>query len=386
MTGWSVLVAATRTNNTLHDNLPISIGPIDDRLGVAQGQVTVTIPITPGVQDRVEDALLSYRRIWWFLRDEQPRFAAVVGAQDQFTEQSGAVTAVLKRADHLWTRRLIASTLVFQQVDQLDIARNIMGYALGFTPLAVAADRLPDITPLPHANLPWMRLDDSWSGVLRDRLDDDAGYQGPKGMPVSDALTNLTQLQNGFEYRLDYGRDADGTCWCQPTLGYPTVGRPDPIPIEYPGSAPGFTVAEDSWDAENYSRDVGSGSGVQRLVGAWAADWEALNMPGNPDSAWPLLMGQGTSTASEQTTLDDAGRARLATYWREHIGWAFRLDSRMLGYYDLGDTLAPVVAHRRWGYPQAQPLRLPAQRITGHRIEPGGPGRPETLTPILTGA
>jgi hypothetical protein len=301
----------------------------------------------------------------------------------------GAVSYPLVRADVFWQRQ-IRSTLVFRQVDQHIIARNLMGYAVGLTPLASDPFYLAAYQELPGSALPWMRFDDSMSGVLRDRLDDDSGYQGPRGMSVAEAVSNLSKVEDitggaraalglpgAFDYRLDYGRDPDGALWCKPVLGYPRLGGDVALPMDYPsGGVDWFKHAIDDSGTETMSRAVGSGSGVERLVGADAVDYEALS------GEWPLLMGQESSNATLQASLDAAGRARLTERKGSNEGWQLRFSPDWIDRVSLGDTIAAVVDDPRW----ARPRRLPDYRMIGRTVDPGGPDRPETLTPLLQAA
>lgn len=387
-------VTDARTNRTLYDSsaFKVSTGKIIDQMGVAAGSVNVSAPIAAfrAEQDRLEDAAAPWRRIWWFLRDERPWFAGVPWKQNQFTESNGSVQWSMARADKFLERREFNSTLVFRDVDQLDIIRNLIAYGIGLTPLQCDPDFLAIMAPLAGAQLPWLRLDSSvMSGVLRTREDTEDGYQRTGTKTVAQAVQALTDLQDvdggtraalglpgALDYRLDYGRDADGTLWATPKLGYPRLGKADPLHVEFPGSLAGFTHAVDSGDTETASRVIGGGTGSARLVSELIYDTAALA------AGWPLLMGHGTSTAIEQATLDDAARSRLADLAGDNEGWAIRLDPNQLGRYEFGDTLQPTIDHRRWG----RPLYLPPQRIIGHELTPSSPGVAEQLVPLMQDA
>ena len=391
---WSVIVTDARTHRTLYDSstMQVSVAKISDHLGVAKGSVTVSAPINADlrVQWRIEDAALPWRRVWWFLRDERPWFAAVPTKQNDFVETDSQVRWAFSRADKFLDVREFASTLVFQDVDQSDIVRNLISYGIGLTPLACKADFLAIMVPLSGAALPWMRLDDSWSGVLRTREDTEDGYQRAGTKTIGSAVQALSELQdrmvNGepgprallglpgaFDYRLDYGRDPDGTLWARPTLGYPRLGRADPLHVEYPSSIAGFTHSVDSTDTLTAARYIGGGTGSARILSDLMYDADALN------AGWPLLMGHGAGSAIEQTTVDDAARSHLDEHKGDNVGWGFRLNPDQLDRFELGDSLQPTIDHRRFG----QALHLPAQRVVGRELTPGGPGIPEQLVPIL---
>lgn len=370
---WTFPVTDLRTGALIHDDAPILVDYFDDSLGVASRSLTATIP--QGVWADVDVADLSglWRRVIWPCKDGRPHGAYVIAAQGPFGPRSTGIDIVAQRVDAVFTRRLVFSTLVFRQVDQCDIARALIDYALGRTPTGVDPVFAALITPLPAAaQIPWLTAAAGLSGVLRDRLDNSDGYQGGAGRSIADALNNLTQLEAGLDYRLDYRRDEAGTFGVTITLGYPALGRTEPvIGLEWPGNITDWTQAADSGDTVTMYRVSGSGQGQDVLVGQVATDTAA-----HADQ-WPALMGSNTSSATDVNTLTIAARQQLAARTGVNEGWTVELDGAQLGTYDLGDYAWRAVAHPRWG------VKRDVVRITGHRVYPARPGRSERVVPTL---
>jgi hypothetical protein len=223
------------------------------------------------------------------------------------------------------------------------------------------------------ATIPWMFFDPAVSGKLRDRLDNQDGYQAARDLTVADALTSLAQVVDGFEYRLDYRRDEiTGLPNVLVRLGYPNLGRTYPvIPLEYPGNVITWTQAEDTADTETSVRLFGAGQGVERLIGAPAVD------TGAHAEGWPLLEGSESSSASDPDTLAANAAARLSAHWRVNEGWTFELVEGVLGSYDLGDFVQRKVSNPRWG------VRRGFMRIVGHKISPSRAGRAGKIVPSV---
>jgi hypothetical protein len=379
---WTYPVVDARTGAQVVDHVPLKVDSFTDQLGVAVGSMTGSMSVGAGPVD-VDEALMPDGipcRVIVPCYLGQPRGAYLVVALGPYAFGGPEVTFSAVRVDWLLARREVWSTMQFVQQDQLTIARALIGYAIGLYPLT-GVD--PIYTALmaqlpPAAQLPWWSMDDSLSGVLRDRLDNDSGYQMQQHPKVADMVRNLSELEDGapgtraalgldgsFDVRLDYTRNpTTGALGVVVRLGYPRLGRTDPLPLEYPGNIKEGRFAVDSSDAETMTRMFGAGSGIERRMGPIQTDFTAH------DQGWPLLMGSGSSTASEVDTLAEQGQARLTKMSGPNEGWSVTLGEDMIGRFDLGDSMRLRVRDRRWSQ-----LKTADVRATGAKYFPSAPGR-----------
>jgi hypothetical protein len=382
---WTYPVVDARTGAQVVDHVPLKVDSFTDQLGVAVGSMTGSMSVGAGPVD-VDEALMPDGipcRVIVPCYLGQPRGAVLVTQLGQYGPRSAEVSFTAQRVDWLLARREVWSTLQFVQQDQLTIYRALVGYAIGLYPLT-GVD--PIYTALmaqlpPAAQLPWWTLDDSLSGVLRDRMDNDSGYQMQQHGRIADLLRNLSELddrdddgepgprearglEGSFDVRLDYTRHAvTGALGVTVRLGYPRLGSTDPLPLEYPGNIIDWRYAVDASDAETMTRMFGAGSGIERRMGPIQTDYTAH------DRGWPLLMGSGSSTASEIDTLAEQGRSRLGKMAGANEGWAVTVSQTMLGQYELGDTAQLRIRDRRWSQ-----LKVTDVRIVGHKVTPSRQG------------
>lgn len=370
-------------------HLPIRCDYFTNELGPGEGQISASIPLSriPAGVD-VDNVLAKGRRFIWPTKNGQPRGCYILTAEPAFTERSTGVKIVGRRWDWLLASREVKRTLVWRDVDQNEIVRDVLRYALGRPTVAVAAEwaALAAGSMPAAADIPWVDLDSSLSGRLRTNEDNNAGLQGANHKNVDKIIGDMLDLDDAgnareqlglpgsLDYRVDYSRDAAGNYRSKITLGYPIAGRTSsPVPFEYPGSIKSFSYAEDIDDTVTAFTVYGAGQGVEKVTGATAYDTQAHA------DGMPLLEGSGTSNASDQSTLDAAGRSGLAERRGVNAGVSVRLDKSTLGQYELGDIGEARLKHPRWG-------RLPRHfrfRIIGERIEPGMPGRAESIQPVL---
>lgn len=366
MHAWTYPAIDWLTGAPVIDDLQIQCDDgFSDGMGVATGTLNGSIGID-SLPIPVDEALLPWRRVVFPCYFGRPMGAYVVTAKAIYRPGMKAVPFVAQRMDAVLARRKIWSTFVFVQQDQLDIARTIVGYAVGQTAFPfVHADYQPYIAPKsPEARIPWFSLGAGSSDQRRDFGDNDDGFVTTRDLKVSDALSALAGRQKGFEVRLDYF--ADPTLRVMMRFGYPNLGRPYPvIPLEYPGSnATTWTQAEDTSDTETATRAFGAGQGALRIVGPVQVDAIAHQQ------GWPLLEGSLSSTASELTTLADLAAGQLRDRRRVNEGWSVTVDESAVGTYDLGDLAVMRIKDPRWG------TRELIVRIIGHRIYPSHAGVP----------
>ncbi len=375
---WTYPVIDVRTGTQVHPDLPINVDDFTDNLGVGDGTLRGKIPVRSGMAYDVDDVTDPWRRAIIPCRNGQPRGAYVFTGEAPFTSRSTDVSVVGTRIDTLFYRREVWSTLVFRQVDQLVIARNLMAYALGLTPINVDALGMGALITLlpPQFRVPWLKLDNSFSGQLRDRLDNPDGYQAATHKNIGEELTKLTRLDGGFDYRLRYDRDpVTSALSATVELGYPDFSEtPGDVMLEHPGrNVLDFTTARDGDDVITAARGYGAGTGTDKVYTdpVYSTRAAAAGLPG--------LVKSVTTTASELDTITRGARATLDANDYTNGGVLLKLNPRLIGRVPLGAVL-PVVIHddRRW----RSPFRATV-RVVGHKIEPSRPGRAEAFTPSL---
>lgn len=376
---WTYPVIDVRTGVEVHPNLPVLVEDFTDGLGVANGSLAAKLPIRAGMAYDVDDVTDPWRRAIIPCRNGQPRGAYVFTAERPFTSRSTHIELAAARIDTLFTRREVWSTLVFSQVDQLVIARNLMAYALGLTPINVTAGSMGTlITLLPEQfRVPWLRLDNSYSGRLRDRLDNADGYQAATHKNIGDELTKLGQLDDGFDYRMRYDRDpVTSALSATVELGYPSFADRggDDVRLEHPGrNVLDYSYARDGDDLTTAARGYGAGQGTDKVFTdpVYSAGAASVGLPG--------LVASVTSTASDPATITASALDVLGARDYTNAGVLLELNPRLIGRIPIGAIL-PVTINdpRRW----RNGLRVFVQ-VVGHKVQPSRPGRAEKFTPSL---
>lgn len=259
-------------------------------------------------------------------------------------------------------RRLITSDAVFDQVDQLAIARSLIG-----TAQAVAGGDIG------------VALRPGTSGVLRDRT-----YYGSELKSVGEALSQLASVSGGFDYAIDVAYVA-GTPTRTLALGYPRRGQVAARSgwlWEYPGNVQAYSWPEDATQQANRSWALGAGTGPGVLVAAASATSLI-------DAGYPLLEDATSySDVTEPATLQAHAVADLAALADPVTipTLAVRADADpVLGSYVVGDELRLRVTDARWPATIAgQGAGLDrAYRLVAVAVRPPGSGSSEAVTLTL---
>lgn len=318
MGAWQCRVHGVRDNRVVRDHLEIVCDSFSDGLGLGQGTLTGSLALSDGYD--ISDVLAPKRRVVWPVLDGRIYGAFLVAAWAPYGPRDTSVSFTAARADSLLWKRLIEQTIEFQDVDQFDIARALVAYALN----------------LPFGGLPWLRVDQSMSGVRRTFVGDTAFKTGT----VADALTKLSQMEDGFDIRLDYSFDyRTGLPLATLRFGHPTLGRTAPVvPLEYPGSVLDWTFSVDTADTENYVRAYGSADTSDPAI-----DEESLLQE------WPLLQGAESSQATDREALNAQARARRDAHQGELNGWSLTVANDLLPMFEIGDVMGPLhIKDRLW--------------------------------------
>lgn len=206
--------------------------------GVDQGNLTATIALDAIPAAQRLDYFDIDRTIIWPCADGTPVGAWVVTSQQPRKLGDDVVQVVAQPA--LWRLlegRTVRSTLIFQQVDQLNMARDLIRYAVGVTTLHTSAPQ-----PIPKNwtyGAPWLRLAAGLSSrAPRDRLDNTDGWQAAGRKTLATCLRSLMELVDGFEVVTVAGLDAATRMpYLEVRFGDPEVGEPGVVgTLEWPGA------------------------------------------------------------------------------------------------------------------------------------------------------
>lgn len=175
----------------------------------ASGGFTGSIPVrhtkaTRGTLDPGRTAIVVER-------DGVVAWAGILWAARARVEGDEANVELL--AQGYWSyfrRRVIRDTLTFAQVDQLQIARDILQHVLDDPNTGIEID-----------------LGTGTSGVLRDRT-----YGFWERKQAAEAVEQLAAVQNGFDFRVDVQYDPAGGLDKRLVLTFPATGRRTNVVID----------------------------------------------------------------------------------------------------------------------------------------------------------
>jgi hypothetical protein len=292
-------------------------------------------------------AELQHEVIAWRWDDtagqDVPMFRGIVGqSEDQLTEQNHVVTFTCHDYAAVLGRRFNVADYTATQIDQDDIAASLL--ALGSSG-AVASDGT-SFMPGSYLPLTLQMVDPDGtprglSGVLRDRT-----Y--PAQTDLLDALTNLANVQGGFDFDVlptgapDHETDAL-------RIFYPRQGvtRSTPV-LAYGGLVATVTRALTSNDYANHARVIGNNGSADPAVPQMfseAADMAAAS--GVTVGLWSYP--DNAADVSIQSTLDAKAAGDLAYYGVLVPSYTLGLapGAYHAGMFNMGDTLPLVILSGR---------------------------------------
>jgi hypothetical protein len=186
---------------------------------------------------------IERRTALYVIRDTVPVWGGIIWRArpvDGATKASIYAQTFESYLDH----REVRTSVTFTQQDQLAIVRSLL--------TAMQTDPKGDIGLTATANT---------SGVLQDRT-----YREWERPGVLASIQELAQLVDGFEFTIDAGLDSND----QPTrtmiLGYPQLGQPRGLVLEYPGSIVDYDWPTDGMTASNVGSALGAGEGSSMLI------------------------------------------------------------------------------------------------------------------------
>lgn len=319
------------------------------------------------------------RRVVWPCRDGIPCGAYLLTGGTMRDASAATIEWKGVRLDWILGQRNIKDTLTFLTIDQNDIFRDLIRYALG-RPTSFAAPNVQQVDMLPQAEVPWIALDSVRSGITRTRQETpgnrDDGYPAAARKNVGQMLKNLAELQQGIEYRWLY-RMAGGL----PQMLLDTAGSTLKVgtPEDYAGRLtfdyPGGNVTSASWGFDSTSI-VTRG----HVIGQLQDTTQPIGTATYPDlwaQGYPLIEKVlSESSVQDQGVLDAkaAGLLRAAG-----DSWSITLDGGArptFTTYGVGDWVTLRVK-------QGRARRDRAMRITGWTVAPDDSGTTEKVTPSV---
>ncbi|MFE9396791.1 hypothetical protein [Streptomyces flavidovirens] len=290
------LLFADLVTDQLLDVLPVQGLGFDDYIGKS-GALSGKIPIPdPEMAARVRAAAVPGRTAVWVERGSDIWWGGILWTMTPSVDDRGGVSVDIQAAtfESYLDRRVVFTTQTYTQVDQLAIARGLVGYAASLSGGDIG-----------------IRMDATKvSGVLRDR-----SYVASEVPRVRDLLDDLAAVDGGFEWRIQAYRDtATGARVKQLQLGYPKIAvGAQPVMLTYPGNVLAYTLPSDATTMANVWQSRGAtvdntvdAEGGPLLSSVWRYD-DRLN------GGWPRLDGTSDyNTVSVKTTLDNHAKADLA--------------------------------------------------------------------------
>lgn len=347
-------LATDLLTGTVVDELPLIVTQMTLSLCEA-GALSAVVPIAdPSVASRPWQAATQPRRTAIYVdRGGVLIWGGIIWSR-RTVDNGNAIQIDAQTFESYFARRVIKKTLMFSATDQFEIVRQIIGYAQSAGSGNIG-----------------VQVDNTNSGVLRDRT-----YYWYERKPVLEAVQQLAQVDNGFEFTIDVSYDTSGSPVKRLRLGYPRLGAPVSATgyvFELPGNIVTYDWPEDGSSSANSVTAVGAGEGDQMLVA------EAMSLA-EIDAGYPLLEATTQyKDVSVFSTLTQHAVADMRQKARDIITPALTVRADVepqLGSYRLGDAVRIVISSPR--HPGNPGLDTYA-RIVGISVHPPQAGQPESV-------
>ncbi|MGA5354055.1 hypothetical protein ACPCJU_17020 [Streptomyces thermodiastaticus] len=344
-------------SDTVLDALPVQGVSLDDYIGKT-GSLRGTVPIpNREAAERARRALLPGRTGVWVERGRDIWWGGILWTLALASDQRGFLTAQVQCGgwESYLYRRELRDTFTAVQVDQFDIARQLVDY----------------VQNTPGGDIGITYDADAVSGVLRDRTF--LRYDLPT---IGDLLDQLAAVERGFEWRIASYRDADGRRIKRLILGHPVIrtGTAD-IVLDHPGPVLSYTwpidatLTANAWQSRGASVNANQAETSYPLMSTELVDADDIA------AGWPRLDG-----SSDYTTVEDP--ATLNAHAR--ADWNAARQPVQIPEIEvvLGGTVTPALLGatirlriRDLWHPTTLDARY---RVVGLSISPPERGRPET--------
>lgn len=270
MPEWSTIVTDGRNGFGLVDSAaPYTNMKWSD--GLDAGNLTCSFPLdaVPAF-DRINYIDID-RTVIWPTLDGNPVGAWIVTSRPP--RALGADTVELVAQPALWRilgGRTVRSTLVFKQQNQLNIARDLIRYALGRTTQHTSAPQ--PFTKGSTYDAPWITLGTNISSQPpRDRLDNSDGWQAAGRKKLSDCLRSLIELEDGFEVSTTASLGAGGLPVLKVNFGDPFLGYVAD-PVDEPGLLPTLEWPSAAVTAGQHGTDGSERASLVDTISSGSAD------------------------------------------------------------------------------------------------------------------
>lgn len=357
---YRVIICDLRSDQLL-DVLPVTGLTFDDYIGKT-GSCSGEIPITDKlVANRIRANFIPGRTALYVQRGKSIWWGGMLWTITPQTDERGFVTVGFQAStfDSYLDHRLIYDDLEYTAVDQLEIVRFLLDYVQDVTGGDIG-----------------IVYDETFSGVLRDRsyLKYDLGV-------VRDQIDMLSNVDDGFEWRIRAYSDNDGRRVRNLQLGYPkiNVGSTDLI-LTSPGKIISYSLPTDGTTIGNFWQSRGASINDDASEDSRPLMSTKYFWPQDLDAGWPRLDGSSDyNTVSDLNTLNDHAVADVTRYRRAIV----IPEVEVL----LGDSITPALIGTTtririkdvW-FNEGVSLRY---RIIGIKVTPAERGRPETASLFL---
>jgi hypothetical protein len=352
---YRVVICDLRTDQLL-DVLPVTGVSFDDYIGKT-GTCSGTIEITDKrVSERVRRNFIPARTAVYITRGPQVWWGGLLWTRTPSVDSRGYVTVAFQAStfDSYFDHRRIYDTASFVGEDQLEIARQLLNYAQSQNggDIGIVYDQL-------------------YSGVGRDR-----NYSSYDLLNILEQIELLSNVENGFEWRMRAYSDSAGRRVRNFQLGYPKIiSAQNELILSSPGKIVGYTLPEDGTTTANYWQSRGASTNDDASSESIPLMSSRYFYGTEYDAGWPRLDGVSDySTVTELETLNNHALADIKRYRRPIT----IPDVEIL----LGDNITPGligvntrIRIRDLWYYEGVTLRF---RIVGFKVSPPERGKPET--------
>jgi hypothetical protein len=355
--------------NTIIGELPltgVSFGSQLNQAGTFQGHILLSGIDTVGFN--IANATIPAKCAVYVDRDGVLVWGGVIWNR-AYQSLSQVLSLNAREFESYFERRRITSDQVFNNVDQLTIAQNLISAAQS----------------VPYGNI-GVGVGVETSGVLLSRT-----YYNYEKKTYYSALQDLSRADNGFDFNIDVVYDGAGEPTKTLTLGYPRIGTvysatdPEALLFEFPaGNVVEYEYPEDGSIAANTLYALGAGSNEGKLSATYQ-DTSLLSV------GWPLLEEQANySDVTDATYLAELaqGQTQAVNYPPTIIKIVVpAYVNPVYGSYGIGDDARLRITDERFpatGSGTAVQAGLDqVYRIVGIEVQPGENG-PERVTLTLT--
>lgn len=326
------LLTGNSLNYDLQMNVSSILRAINDGGGTMTGVASLRSPID------YKQVLRPRQTAIWVWRDEVPVWGGILWV---VTPDPVAETVSIQCQGFMsyLTKVKLLSDQTFTNVEQLDIARALIDYAMG-RPNALVNYAALSSTPATILDTGGSNLGITYSalasGVVRTRTNAD-GYAGAQEPLIMDLLTNLAGVINGFQWCEDL-QWAGGTAMPVPYVqfAYPQFSRNISLKLRFPGDVVTYLPTIDGTSSVNRYSAIGTTDSTGKTLRAIRNNYVDIT------AGAPILMGDSGSNYNDVSvaqTLDQHAVEDLATVAGNSVAIPVTTTGDIFGKFSVGDSL-----------------------------------------------